>query len=331
MSNKTALITGITGQDGSYLAELLLKKNYRVMGFQQLSATPNTDNIDHLKNDIDLIYGDMIDAGNINHILMTTQPDEIYNLAGQSHVGESFHLPELTAQVNALGVLRMLEAIRLLKPDTKFYQASTSEIFGNQADNLPFDENTPLRAESPYAAAKIYAHHMTQLYRESYGLFTCCGILFNHESPRRGHDFVTQKICQAVTAIGRGDQSPLTLGNLDARRDWGHAKDYVRGMWMMMQAATADDYILATGASHSVRDFVTAAFAHIGTDITWKNDKGLNAQTGDVIVMSDPELMRPNDVAHLIGNATKAKTALGWTAEIDFQNLVRDMMEGALA
>ncbi len=329
MTQKTALITGITGQDGSYLAEFLLEKNYRVIGFQQISATNNTDNINHIINDIDLIHGDLCDSGNINQIIQNTQADEIYNLAGQSHVGDSFELPELTAQVNAVGVLKLLESIRLLKPDTKFYQASTSEIFGNNPD-MPFDEATPLKAESPYAAAKIYAHQMVDIYRKSYGLYACCGILFNHESPRRGDDFVTQKICQTVAAIYRGEETILALGNLDARRDWGYAPDYVRGMWMMMQAKSAEDYILATGQSHSVRDFVERAFAHIDISIQWDGDIGMNKKSGAVLVNIDPAYKRPNDVQNLFGDATKIHQALGWKPTTDFNNLVSGMMEHAL-
>jgi GDPmannose 4,6-dehydratase len=329
MSQKTALITGITGQDGSYLAEFLLNKNYRVIGFQQISATPNTQNIVHLEGDIDFIHGDMTDSGNINHIIKNTQPDEIYNLAGQSHVGDSFTLPELTAQINGIGVLKFLEAIRLLKPDTKFYQASTSEIFGNNP-SIPFNENTPLKAESPYAAAKIYAHNMIDVYRKSYGLFACCGILFNHESPRRGEDFVTQKICKDVAAIVRRELDILTLGNLDARRDWRHAKDYVRGMWVMMQSDHADDFVLATGQSHSVREFVERAFHYVDIPITWDGNVGRHAKTNVVLVKTDPALLRPNDIDHLIGDFSKMKTKLGWHPEYSFDDVVATMMDNAL-
>ena len=330
MAQKTALITGITGQDGAYLSSLLLEKNYRVIGFQQHSATPNTRNIAHLKNDIELVYGDMTDGGNIARILSTTLPDEIYNLAGQSHVGDSFTLPEMTAQVNALGTLRFLEATRLIKPDAKFYQASTSESFGNNGHELQ-NEQSPFCPESPYAAAKIYAHYMVDIYRKSYGLYACCGILFNHESPIRGDHFVSKKICKATAAIHKGQQDRLILGHLDAQRDWGHARDYVRGMWMMMQADTPDDYVLATGQTRSVRDFVDHAFATVNIVIEWQGDTGINTATGDVIVTTDHRFRRPNDVHFLCGDASKAKRFLGWRPEISFEDMVREMMDAELS
>jgi len=327
MQQKRALITGITGQDGAYLAELLLDKNYIVYGLQQLSATPNTQNIDHLKNDIALINGDMADANNITKILSNTRPDEAYNLAGQSHVGVSFDMPEYTAQVNAMGTLRLLESIRILNLDTKFYQASTSEIFGNAP--APQNENTQLSPCSPYAAAKVYAHHMVKIYREAYSMFACNGILFNHESPIRGEEFVTRKITKAIA-----NKAVLELGNLNAKRDWGHARDYVRGMWMMMQTDTADDYVLATGQSHSVRDFVEKCYAHINVNIEWQgngtDEIGLNKTTKETLVKINPDLYRPNELHELCGDATKAKSNLGWRPEISFDNLISEMMESDL-
>jgi len=326
MQQKTALITGITGQDGAYLAEFLLEENYKVIGLQQLSATPNTQNIDHLKNDIKLVNGDMTDANNITKILSETKPDEVYNLAGQSHVGISFDMPEYTAQVNALGTLRLLESIRLLNLNTKFYQASTSEIFGNAP--APQNEDTPLNPCSPYAAAKIYAHHIVKIYRDAYGLFACNGILFNHESPIRGEEFVTRKITKAIAS-----GEVLELGNLKAKRDWGHACDYVRGIWMMMQNDTADDFVLATGVSHSVREFVERAYAHAGITIEWQgkgeNEIGVDA-TGKTRVKINPNFYRPNELHELIGDATKAKNILGWQPEISFDDLIKEMVDSDL-
>jgi GDPmannose 4,6-dehydratase len=333
MTHKIALITGITGQDGAYLSDFLLDKNYRVIGVQQPSATPNTQNIDPLIQhpNFELIICDITDANAIFEILKTTNPDEIYNLAGQSHVGLSFNLPDYTTQVNAIGTLRLLEAIRILElKNTRFYQASTSEIFGN-ADHSPQNENTPLKPASPYAAAKTYAHHLVKIYRESYGMHASCGILFNHESPIRGEEFVTRKITKAVAQIHKGEQKILTLGNLDAMRDWGHACDYVRGMWLMLQQDVADDYVLATGQSHSVRDFVERCFADVDVTIQWQgnglDEIGINSKTGKQIIIVSPDFYRPNDVHALCGDATKAKDILGWKPEISFDELITEMME----
>lgn len=333
---KTALITGITGQDGAYLSELLLNKDYRVVGLQQPSATPNTQNIDHLidTDHFELIPCDITDSNAIFEILKNINPDEIYNLAGQSHVGLSFNLADYTAQVNAIGTLRLLEAIRILDfKNTRFYQASTSEIFGN-TDRSPQNEDTPLNPASPYAAAKAYAHHMVKIYRDSYGLHASCGILFNHESPIRGEEFVTRKITKAIAKIQKGDQEFLTLGNLDAMRDWGHARDYVRGMWMMLQQNKADDYVLATGEQHSVRDFLIQAFKYVDIDIIFEGDGldeiGINSKTGKKIVTVSPEFYRPNDVHSLCGDATKVENILEWKPEISFSDLIKDMMDAEI-
>jgi len=311
MTQKTALITGITGQDGAYLAEYLLSKNYHIIGAQQPSATPNTQNIDHLidHKHFTLLPLDITDANAITRLIKETQPQEIYNLAGQSHVGLSFNLPATTAQVNAIGTLNILESIRLIDPSIKFYQASSSEIFGNHAP-APQNEATAMNPSSPYAAAKLYAYHITKIYRESYGLFACNGILFNHESPIRGENFVTRKITKAVAGIHAGHQKTLKLGNLDARRDWGHAKDYVRGMTMIMHYDQPDDFVLATGESHSVREFVELAFDHIDITIEWRgqgsDEVGVNEATGTMVIEIDPDLYRPNEVHALCGDASKA-------------------------
>ncbi len=336
MTIKTAIISGVTGQDGAYLSDFLLDKGYKVIGLQQPSATPNTQNINHIisHKNFELRAFDITDSNAIFDILKTTTPDEIYNLAGQSHVGLSFDLPDYTAQVNALGTLKILEALRILDlKNTKFYQASTSEIFGN-ATHTPQNETTSLNPISPYAAAKTYAHHMVKIYREAYGLHASCGILFNHESPIRGEEFVTQKIVKAVANIKCGNLDTLTLGNLNAMRDWGHARDYVRGMWMMLQQDTPDEYILATGQTHSVREFVTLAFAHINIDIEWSgeglNEVGINKETGKTVVSVSYKYYRPNELHTLCGDATKAKNILGWNADINFSDLISDMMKAAL-
>ena len=336
---KTALITGITGQDGSYLAELLLEKNYVVHGVKRRSSSFNTERIDHLYVDphesspsFFLHYGDMTDATNIIRIVQETQPDEIYNLAAQSHVQVSFETPEYTANADALGTLRLLEAIRILRmaDRARFYQASTSELYG-LVQETPQRETTPFRPRSPYAAAKLYAYWITVNYREAYGFHASNGILFNHEGPRRGETFVTRKITRAVAAISRGLQSRLYLGNLDARRDWGHARDYVRGMWLVLQQDEPDDYVLATGESHSVREFVELAFEHVGRRITWKgsgiDEAGLDARTGDILVKVDPRYFRPTEVESLLGDSGKARQRLGWRTEIGFDALVREMVE----
>lgn len=332
MVQKIAFITGITGQDGAYLAQFLLDKNYSVYGMQQLSATPNTQNIDYMigHDNFHLVNGDMSDASNIAQILKQIMPDEIYNLAGQSHVGVSFDMPDYTAQINGLGTLRLLESVRLLGLSPRIYNASTSEIFGN-ADTSPQDENTPFNPCSPYAAAKIYAHHIAQIYRNTYNIHVSNGISFNHESPIRGEEFVTRKITKSVSAIRNGTQQVLELGNLDAHRDWGHASDYVRGMWMMLQQDTPDDYVLATGQSYSVRDFTNRCFAHVGIDIKWTGsgltEIGIDKKTNSILVKIDPQLYRPNDVHALLGNAAKANKILGWKPDITIDNLISEMMD----
>lgn len=339
---KTALITGITGQDGSYLAELLLEKGYIVHGVKRRSSSFNTNRIDHLYVDpheaspsFFLHYGDMTDATNIIRIVQETQPDEIYNLAAQSHVQVSFETPEYTANADALGTLRLLEAVRILgmSDRARFYQASTSELYG-LVQETPQRETTPFRPRSPYAAAKLYAYWITVNYREAYSFHASNGILFNHEGPRRGETFVTRKITRAVAAISRGLQSRLYLGNLDAARDWGHARDYVHGMWLILQQDEPDDYVLATGESHTVREFVELAFEHVGRRIIWKgsgvDEVGLDARTGDILVKVDPRYFRPTEVEALLGDSGKARQRLGWRPEIRFEALVREMIEDDL-
>ena len=336
---KSALITGVTGQDGSYLAELLLEKGYIVHGVKRRASSFNTERIDHLYVDphegspsFFLHYGDTTDATNIIRIVQETQPDEIYNLAAQSHVQVSFETPEYTANADALGALRLLEAIRILGlgPRARFYQASTSELYGIAAET-PQRETTPFRPRSPYAAAKLYAYWITVNYREAYGFHASNGILFNHEGPRRGETFVTRKITRAVAAIAKGKQSHLYLGNLDAKRDWGHARDYARGMWLMMQQPEPDDFVLATGESHSVREFVERAFAHVGYTIAWKgkgrDEVGVDERTGAVLVKIDPRYFRPTEVDALCGDASKAHQRLGWRPETAFDDLIREMVD----
>ncbi|KAF0227771.1 MAG: GDPmannose 4 [Beijerinckiaceae bacterium] len=336
--SKTALITGITGQDGAYLAELLLAKGYRVHGVKRRSSSFNTGRIDHLYQDphernvrFSLHYGDMTDATNLIRIVQETQPDEIYNLAAQSHVQVSFETAEYTANADAIGTLRLLEAIRILgmEKKTRFYQASTSELYGKVRE-VPQSETTPFYPRSPYAAAKIYAYWITVNYREAYGIHASNGILFNHESPLRGETFVTRKITRAVAAIHHGFQETLHLGNLDAKRDWGHAKDYVEGMWRIVQQPEGDDYVLATGETHSVREFVGRAFAVIGVSIVWSGEgvaeTGRDAATGRVLVTVDPAYFRPTEVDLLIGNPAKAHEKLGWKHTTGFADLVREMV-----
>ena len=338
-ARKSALITGVTGQDGSYLAELLLEKGYIVHGVKRRASSFNTDRVDHLYVDphenapsFFLHYGDMTDATNIIRIVQETQPDEIYNLAAQSHVQVSFETPEYTANADALGTLRLLEAMRILRMEkrTRFYQASTSELYGI-VHETPQRETTPFRPRSPYAAAKLYAYWMTVNYREAYGFHASNGILFNHEGPRRGETFVTRKISRAVAAIAHGKQSHLYLGNLDAKRDWGHARDFVRGMWMMLQQDEPDDFVLATGESHSVREFVVKAFACTGRNIGWQgngvDEVGVDRKTGDVLVKIDSRYFRPTEVDALLGDASKAKQRLGWSPAVRFDDLVREMVE----
>ncbi|MGD9638881.1 MAG: GDP-mannose 4,6-dehydratase [Alphaproteobacteria bacterium] len=340
---KKALITGITGQDGSYLAELLLEKGYEVHGIKRRSSSFNTERVDHLLKDFHnkdakffMHYGDMTDSTNLIRIIQTVQPDEIYNLAAQSHVQVSFETAEYTGNADALGTLRLLEAIRILgiKDKTRFYQASTSELFG-KVQETPQKETTPFYPRSPYAAAKLYAYWITINYREAYNIHASNGILFNHESPRRGETFVTRKITRAVCAIHLGLQDTLFLGNIDAKRDWGHAKDYVEGMWRILQQDTPDDYILATGETHSVREFVEYAFAEVGIEIRWEgkgvDEKGIDAKTGKTLVAIDPIYFRPTEVDLLLGDPTKAKEKLGWQAEITFKTLVKEMVQKDLA
>jgi GDPmannose 4,6-dehydratase len=338
MARKVALITGVTGQDGAYLAELLIGKGYKVHGIKRRSSSFNTERVDHLYHDphekgvpFQLHYGDMTDATNLVRLVQQTQPDEIYNLAAQSHVQVSFETPEYTANADALGTLRLLEAIRLLNLEkkTRFYQASTSELYGDSPP--PQSETTPFRPRSPYAAAKLYAYWMVVNYREAYGLHASNGILFNHEGPTRGETFVTRKITRAVAAIAAGTQARLYLGNLDAKRDWGHARDYVEGMWRILQQKAPDDYVLATGETHSVREFVERAFAVAGRRIAWKGkgaaEVGRCAKTGDVLVAIDPVYFRPTEVDALCGDARKARRKLGWKHRIGFDALVREMVE----
>ena len=342
MTKRTALITGVTGQDGAYLAELLLSKGYRVHGVKRRSSSFNTARVDHLYVDphesdpaFRLHYGDMTDATNLIRLVQETEPDEIYNLAAQSHVQVSFDTPQYTANADALGALNLLEAIRILKKEKKvrFYQASTSELYG-KVQEVPQRETTPFYPRSPYAAAKLYAYWITVNYREAYGIHASNGILFNHESPLRGETFVTRKITRAVAAIELGIQHKLYLGNLDAKRDWGHARDYVEGMWMMVQQAVADDYVLATGETHSVREFVELAFSHIGRTIEWRgrevDEKGVDARTGDVLVEIDPQYFRPTEVELLLGDPSKAHAKLGWRHRTTFSDLVREMVEADL-
>jgi len=335
---KRALITGVTGQDGAYLSELLLGKGYEVHGVKRRSSSFNTGRVDHLYEDphfsdakFRLHYGDMTDATNLIRLVQEIQPDEIYNLAAQSHVQVSFETAEYTANADALGTLRLLEAIRITgrEKTTRFYQASTSELYGKVAE-VPQSETTPFYPRSPYAAAKIYAYWIAVNYREAYGIHASNGILFNHESPRRGETFVTRKITMAVAAIERGHQDCLYLGNLDAVRDWGHARDYVEGMWRIVQQDAPGDYVLATGESHSVREFVELAFAEVGRGIVWQGEgvaeTGTDAASGQVLVRIDPRYFRPTEVEMLQGNPAKARTVLGWRHTTPFTQLVKEMV-----
>ena len=342
--NKVALITGITGQDGSYLAEFLLAKGYRVHGIIRRSSSFNTGRIEHLylegwvrdmqkQRSIELHYGDMTDSSSLVRIIAEVQPDEIYNLAAQSHVKVSFDVPEYTAEVVALGALRLLEAVRILHMEKKvrIYQASTSELFG-QVEEVPQRETTPFHPRSPYSVAKLYAYWIMKNYRESYGMYTANGILFNHESERRGENFVTRKITMAVARIVAGKQDKLYLGNLDALRDWGYAPDYVGCMWLILQHPEPDDFVIATGEYHSVREFATKAFAHAGINLRWEgsgtDEKGIDSATGRVLVEVDPRFYRPADVEQLLGDPSKARNVLGWNPRrTSFDDLVRIMVE----
>lgn len=333
---KRALITGVTGQDGSYLAELLLEKGYEVHGIKRRASSFNTSRVDHLA-DLKLHYGDMTDGTNLTRLLFDIKPDEVYNLAAQSHVQVSFETPEYTANADGLGTMRLLEGIRLYdgqikqlgRQRTRLYQASTSELYGNSGGEYR-NEHTPFEPRSPYAAAKLYAYWLTRNYRDAYGMHASNGILFNHESPRRGPTFVTRKITQAVAAISAGKQDCLYLGNIDAVRDWGHARDYVEAMWLALQRDKPDDYVIATGDAHSVREFVQIAFAHVGIDIRWRgtgeNEIGIDAVTDKVVVRIDPKYFRPTEVNLLRGDATKAMETLGWHPKIGFRQLVKEMV-----
>ena len=342
MVKRTALITGVTGQDGAFLAELLLGKGSIVHGIKRRSSSFNTGRVDHLykdrhEDDLRFVmhHGDLTDATNIIRIVQETQPDEIYNLAAQSHVQVSFETPEYTANADALGTLRLLEAIRILNLEkrTRLYQASTSELYG-KVQAVPQNETTPFYPRSPYAVAKLYAYWMAINYREAYGIFASNGILFNHEGPTRGETFVTRKITRAVASIELGLQDKLYLGNLDAKRDWGHARDYVEGMWRILQHSEPDDFVLATGETRSVREFVEAAFQQVGRRIAWRgtgvDEKGIDAATGYVLIEIDPRYFRPTEVDLLIGDATKARQKLGWEATTGFDALVAEMVEADL-
>ena len=353
---KVALITGVTGQDGSYLAELLLEKGYEVHGIKRRASSLNTDRIDHIYQDphhpkprFKLHYGDLTDSLNITKVIQECQPDEIYNLGAMSHVKVSFDVPEYVGQVDALGTLRILEAVRLLglEKKTKIYQASTSELYGGMPENKNdkgfYDEKSPFYPRSPYGVAKIYGFWITKNYREAYGMFACNGILFNHESPRRGETFVTRKITRAVARIALGQKEKFYLGNLDAKRDWGHAKDYVRMMWMILQAEQAEDWVIATGETTTVRDFVRMAFAEVGIELEFKGDgsnekayvvtcqdPNYQLEIGKEVLSVDPTYFRPTEVDLLIGDPSKAKNKLGWVPEHDLASLIKDMMQSDL-
>jgi GDPmannose 4,6-dehydratase len=338
-----ALITGVTGQDGAYLAELLLAKGYEVHGIKRRSSSFNTGRVDHLYKDpheegVDFLmhYGDMTDSTNLIRLVQQVQPTEIYNLAAQSHVAVSFESPEYTANADAIGVLRLLEAIRILglEKTTRFYQASTSELYG-LVQEVPQKETTPFYPRSPYGVAKLYGYWITVNYREAYGMHASNGILFNHESPIRGETFVTRKITRAVARIETGLESHLYLGNLDAKRDWGHARDYVEGMWMILQQPEPDDYVLATGETRSVREFVETAFSFVGRSIEWRGtgtqETGIDARSGETVVRIDPRYFRPTEVDLLVGDASKARNKLGWSPKCSFHDLVREMVERDLS
>jgi len=332
---KKAFITGITGQDGSYLAELLLDKGYEVHGLLRRSSSFNTERLDHLYHDrhvkgadFTLHYGDLCDSSNLNRLLEKIHPDEIYNLGAQSHVKVSFEVPEYTADVDAVGTLRILDAIRETGVSCRFYQASTSEMFG-LVQEVPQTEKTPFHPRSPYGAAKVYAYWVTVNYRESYGLHASNGILFNHESPRRGPTFVTRKVTMAAARIKAGQQACLFMGNMDAKRDWGFAPDYVYAMWLMLQQDQPDDYVIATNEMHTVREFIEKAFAHLGMPIEWKgegvNEEGIRTDTGETVVKIDPRYFRPAEVELLLGNPAKAKEKMGWEPKVKFEELVKIM------
>ncbi|MES2060064.1 MAG: GDP-mannose 4,6-dehydratase [Patescibacteria group bacterium] len=332
-AHKKALITGITGQDGSYLAEILLEKGYEVHGIIRRSSSFNTGRVNHLYENLHLHYGDLSDASNLSRLIEKIAPDEIYNLGAQSHVKVSFEMPEYTGDIDALGTLRILDAIRDSKIKTKFYQASSSEMFGKVAET-PQRETTPFYPRSPYGVAKVYSYWITKNYRESYNLFAVNGILFNHESPRRGETFVTRKITRALSRISLGLDKALKLGNLDAKRDWGHARDYMEGAWLMLQAKSPDDFVLATGETHSVREFVEESARILGMEIIWKGrgakEKGIDKKTGRAIIEVDAKYFRPAEVEILLGDASKARQILGWKPKIKFKELVKMMTESDL-
>lgn len=334
---KRALITGITGQDGSYLAELLLDKGYEVHGIIRRSSSFNTERIDHIYHDphergvrMFLHYGDLTDGSNISRILESVRPDEIYNLGAQSHVRVSFDIPEYTADADALGAVRLLDAVKDVRMNVKYYQAGSSEMYG-KASAVPQNENTPFYPRSPYACAKVFAHNISVNYREAYNMFICNGILFNHESPRRGGTFVTKKVTNAFAKIKLGKQEKIFLGNLDAKRDWGYAKDYVEAMWMMLQQSKPDDYVVATGESHTVREFVEHTARLLGYEIKWQGkgteEKGIDVKTGKVLIEIDPRYFRPTEVDFLLGDAGKAKKVFGWEPKVKFEGLVKLMVE----
>ena len=331
---KHALITGITGQDGSYLAELLLEKGYEVYGIWRRKATVDYGNIEHLKDKVHLIYADMTDPVSLISAMRISNADEVYNLAAQSFVATSWDTPLGTAEIDGIGVTNMLEAIRIVKPEARFYQASTSEMFG-LVQEMPQTEKTPFYPRSPYGVAKLYGHWITKNYRESYGMFACSGILFNHESERRGLEFVTRKISRAAAAISLGQQEFVELGNMDSKRDWGHSKDYVRAMWLMLQQDKPDDYVIATGETRTVREFVEAAFKAVNITIHWEgegvNEVGKDAATGKVVVKVNKKFFRPAEVDVLLGKPAKAEATLGWKREIDFAQLVERMVKNDLA
>ena len=326
---KRALITGVTGQDGSYLAELLLEKGYEVYGIMRRKSVVDYGNVEHLKDKIHFIYADMTDVVSLVNAMKVSQADEVYNLAAQSFVATSWEQPLATADIDALGVTNMLEAIRLTRPEARFYQASTSEMFG-LVQEMPQTEKTPFYPRSPYGVAKLYGHWITKNYRESYGLFACSGILFNHESERRGKEFVTRKITDSVARIKQGVQECLELGNMDSKRDWGHSKDYVRAMWLMLQQDVPDDYVIATNETRTVREFVEIAFEEVGITLAWEgnsvNEVGKDTATGKVVVRVNPQFFRPAEVDVLLGNPAKAEAVLGWKREISFRELVKRMV-----
>ena len=330
---KRALITGVNGQDGSYLAELLLEKGYKVYGLMRRKSSVDYGNVEHIKDKIEFIYADMSDVVSLTNAMRISQADEVYNLAAQSFVGTSWEQPVATAEIDGIGALNMLEAIRMIKPTAKFYQASTSEMYG-LVQAIPQNEDTPFYPRSPYGVAKLYGHWITKNYRESYDMYACSGILFNHESERRGKEFVTRKITDAVARIKLGVQEVLELGNLDAKRDWGHAKDYVKAMWLMLQQDEADDYVIATNETRTVREFVEITFKYVNIDIVWEgsevNEIGKDKATGKTLIKINPDFFRPAEVEILIGDPIKGETKLGWKREIPFNELVERMIKNDL-